>query len=89
MAPYPAERFMGVSSNEGAAMGYYVNELRVIADTREARERGIGWHASTDRYINLAIWFASHVQATANGTSAADANGERSAAVKLEKLGRN
>jgi hypothetical protein len=63
MAAYPADRFMGVSSNEGNAMGYYVDEHRACADAREARQRGIGWHASTDRYIELPAWFASYMQA--------------------------
>jgi hypothetical protein len=63
MAAYPPERFMGVSSNEGNAMRYYVDEHRACADAREARARGIGWHASTDRYIELPFWFASYMQA--------------------------
>jgi hypothetical protein len=63
MAAYPAARFMGVSSNEGNAMGYYVDAHRACMDAREARQRGIGWHAGTDRYIELPTWFASHMQA--------------------------
>jgi hypothetical protein len=89
MAAYPPERFMGVSSNEGRAMGYYVDERRAIADTREALQRGIGWHTSTDRYINLPIWFASHLRAVASGATPSIAMEERSAAVALEKLRRN
>lgn len=63
MAAYPPERFMGVSSNEGNAMGYYVDEHRACTDAREARARSIGWHASTDRYIELPSWFASYMHA--------------------------
>ena len=63
MAAYPAERFMGVSSNEGNALGYYVDERRACADAREAQQRGIGWHASTDRYVDLPSWFMSYMQA--------------------------
>jgi hypothetical protein len=62
MAAYPAERFMGVSSNEGNPMGYYVDGQRACADAREARARGIGWHASTDRYVELPSWFAEYMQ---------------------------
>jgi len=63
MAAYPADRFMGVSSNEGNPLGYYVDERRACADAREAQQRGIGWHTSTDRYIDLPSWFASYMQA--------------------------
>jgi len=63
MAAYPAERFMGVSSNEGNPMGYYVDERRACTDAREAQQRGIGWHASTDRYVDLPWWFGSYMQA--------------------------
>jgi hypothetical protein len=63
MAAYPAERFMGVSSNEGNPMGYYVDERRACADAHEAQQRGIGWHVSTDRYVELPSWFASYMQA--------------------------
>jgi len=62
MAAYPATRFMGVSSNEGYAMGYYVDERRAIGDSQEAFARGIGWHASTDRFIQLPPWFASYMR---------------------------
>ena len=57
---YPAERFMGVSSNEERAMGYTVDEARAIEDTREAWGRGIGWHTSTDVYIELPEWFSRY-----------------------------
>ena len=60
---YAAERFMGVSRNEENAMGYAVNDGRAIADTREAWRRGIGWHTSTDRYIELPAWFERYIEA--------------------------
>jgi hypothetical protein len=63
MGRYPSERFMGVSSNEGGAMGYHVDGYRACADAREARQRGIGWHTGTDRYIELPSWFAAYMQA--------------------------
>jgi hypothetical protein len=63
MAAYPADRFMGVSSNERNAMGYYVDGRRACTDARDARQRGIGWHTGTDRYIELPSWFASYMQA--------------------------
>ena len=66
MAAYPAERFMGVSSNEGHAMGYHVDQHRAIADTLEAWRRGIGWHASTDRFAQLPAWFAGYFHGLAN-----------------------
>lgn len=62
-ARYPADRFMGVSSNEENAMGYAVDETRAIADTREAWARGVGWHSSTERYIELPEWFDTYMQA--------------------------
>jgi hypothetical protein len=60
---YPADRFMGVSSNEGNAMTYVVDRERALADTREAWQRGIGWHTSTDTYIELPEWFAAYHEA--------------------------
>ena len=63
MANYSPDRFMGVSSNEGHAMGYYVDERRAVADTLEAWRLGIGWHASTDRFVQLPYWFARYTQA--------------------------
>ena len=68
MAAYPAERFMGVSSNEGHAMGYYVDEHRAIADTLEAWRRGIGWHAATDRFVHLPAWFSAYFGGLARTT---------------------
>ena len=60
---YPPERFMGVSSNEGGAMGYAVDEQRALGDTREAWASRIGWHTSTDRYTGLPEWFERYVGA--------------------------
>ena len=60
---YPAERFMGVSSNEGNAMTYVVDRERAVADTREAWQRGLGWHTSTDKYIEVPEWFADYHEA--------------------------
>jgi hypothetical protein len=54
---------MGVSSNEEQAMGYEVNEQRAIADTREAWDRNIGWHMSTELYAKLPAWFESYLAA--------------------------
>ena len=62
MRRYAPARFMGVSSNEGNALGYLVDEQRALADTREAWQCGIGWHTSTNRYIELPEWFGSYVQ---------------------------
>jgi hypothetical protein len=60
---YPTERVMGVSSNEENAMGYAVDEQRAIEDTRQAWQAGIGWHTSTNRYIELPEWFGRYVSA--------------------------
>lgn len=62
MGSYSPDRFMGVSSNEGRAMGYFVDERRALADTIEAWKLGIGWHASTDRFAQLPYWFARYAQ---------------------------
>jgi hypothetical protein len=59
---YPNDRFMGVSSNEDNAMGYAVDEQCAIGDTREAWNKGIGWHTSTDHYVNIPEWFGRYVQ---------------------------
>ncbi len=64
---YPAQRFMGVSSNEDHAMGYAVDEPRVVEDTREAWRAGIGWHSSTGRYIELPDWFGAYMRAVNSG----------------------
>ena len=57
---YDPARFMGVSSNEGNAMGYHVDAQHAIEDSREAHSAGIGWHAATDRYIELPPWFETY-----------------------------
>jgi len=59
----PAETFMGVSSDEENAMGYAMDEKRAVADTREAWERNIGWHTSTELYRHLPAWFESYLVA--------------------------
>lgn len=59
----PPETFMGVSSNEHFAMGYGVDEQRAIADTREAWGQKVGWHASTDMYKHLPVWFEAYMKA--------------------------
>ncbi|HYC48719.1 MAG TPA: spherulation-specific family 4 protein [Burkholderiales bacterium] len=56
-AKYERDRFMGVSSNEEHAMGYDVDSARAAADARDAWALGIGWHAATERYIELPEWF--------------------------------
>ena len=60
---YDPDRFMSVSSNESDVLGYTVDEQHAIQDTREAWQAGIGWHTSTNRYIELPDWFAAYVQA--------------------------
>jgi hypothetical protein len=60
---YAADRVMGVSSNEDNAMGYAVDEQRAIRDTHEAWQAGIGWHTSTNRYVELPEWFGRYVSA--------------------------
>ena len=54
---YDRDRFMGISSNEENAMGYVVDAACAAGDAREAWEAGIGWHAATERYIELPEWF--------------------------------
>lgn len=65
---YPAERYMGVSSDEERAMGYAMDARRAVADTREAWASGIGWHTSTQRYTALPPWFADYVAAVSAGS---------------------
>lgn len=59
---YTSDRFMGVSSNEDNAMGYFVDEQRAIADTREAWSQGIGWHTATSHYIDVPEWFGRYLR---------------------------
>lgn len=59
----PPETFMGVSSNEENAMGYEMDEERAVADTREAWQRNIGWHTSTELYAELPTWFETYMTA--------------------------
>lgn len=70
---YPAERFMGNSSNEPGARAYLGRRItlnRAVRDTREAWTNGIGWHCSTDRYIWLPPWFEAYTAAMAKEESA-------------------
>jgi hypothetical protein len=62
-ARYPPERFMGVSSNEEGAMGYRVDARSAADDARESWGLRIGWHAATDRYIELPDWFETYIAA--------------------------
>jgi hypothetical protein len=59
---YPPSRFMGVSSNEYCSE--CVTEQNAASKTAEAWNSGIGYHFSTDRYIELPPWFGSYVSAT-------------------------
>jgi hypothetical protein len=56
---YPPSRFMGVSSNEYCSA--CVNESNAAEKTTEAWSAGIGYHFSTDKYIELPSWFGSYV----------------------------
>ena len=60
---YGAGRFMGVSSNEEGAMGYFVDGRCAVEDAREAWAGGVGWHAATDRYVELPDWFETYIEA--------------------------
>jgi hypothetical protein len=61
---YPPSRFMGVSSNEYC--GQCVGEQNAASKTAEAWNSGIGYHFSTDRYIDLPPWFGSYFSAANN-----------------------
>ncbi len=52
---YPPSRFMGVSSNEYC--GDCISESNALSRTTEAWDAGIGYHFSTDKYIDLPAWF--------------------------------
>ncbi|MEW6603268.1 MAG: spherulation-specific family 4 protein [Thermoproteota archaeon] len=58
MDKYPPSRFMGVSSNEYCAA--CINEANAAGKTAEAWSAGIGYHFSTDKYIDLPAWFDSY-----------------------------
>lgn len=61
---YPADRFMGISSNDiSNVMGYAVGEEAAGRDTIEAWQGGIGYHFSTDSYTRLAPWFEEYQKA--------------------------
>jgi hypothetical protein len=64
MDSYPPARFMGVSSNEYCSA--CVGESNAAGKTTEAWNAGIGYHFSTDKYIDLPAWFdgyASEIRA--------------------------
>jgi hypothetical protein len=55
---YAPARFMGVSSNEYCEL--CITEENAVAKTAEAWNSGIGYHFSTERYIDLPSWFGSY-----------------------------
>jgi len=55
MDKYPPSRFMGVSSNEYCIA--CIDESNAAGKTAEAWSAGIGYHFSTDKYIDLPAWF--------------------------------
>ncbi|MCI0560281.1 MAG: spherulation-specific family 4 protein [Nitrososphaera sp.] len=55
---YPPSEFMGVSSNEYC--GQCVDGSIAAARTTEAWDAGIGYHFSTDRYVDIPAWFDSY-----------------------------
>ncbi len=59
---YPPERFMGNSSNEHPELSwhYHINCEVATQDTKEAWNKGVGWHFSTDKYITLPDWFSQY-----------------------------
>jgi hypothetical protein len=64
-AKYPAERFMGNSSNEAGIERYFDYRIdceMAVHDTHEAWANGIGWHYSTDQYITLPAWFLDYAR---------------------------
>lgn len=66
---YPAERFMGNSSNEHEV---YVDSKLAVEDTQEAWANGIGWHFSTDHYVTLPDWFLTYANKLGYGTPETD-----------------
>jgi hypothetical protein len=56
---YAPSRFMGVSSNEYCQL--CVSEDNAAQKTEDAWDAGIGYHFSTDRYIDLPTWFGSYM----------------------------
>ena len=59
---YAPARFMGVSSNEYC--GQCITGENAATKTVEAWDSGIGYHFSTERYIDLPSWFGSYVSKT-------------------------
>lgn len=65
-ADYPADRFMGVSSNEPHArqeLGHAIDEQQAVVDTRRAWDMGVGWHYSCDRYTEVPPWYDTYMRA--------------------------
>lgn len=60
MDKYPPSRFMGVSSNEYCTTAC-ISESNAAVKTGDAWSAGIGYHFSTDKYIDLPVWFDSYV----------------------------
>ncbi|WP_148681460.1 spherulation-specific family 4 protein [Candidatus Nitrososphaera gargensis] len=58
MDKYLPSRFMGVSSNEYCTA--CISESNAMSKTAEAWSAGIGYHFSTDKYIDLPAWFDSY-----------------------------
>lgn len=61
---YPSARFMGNSSSEVGTdcyFNYRIDCTTAVRDTYEARERGIGWHYSTNHYTTLPTWFSDYM----------------------------
>jgi len=58
MHKYPSSRFMGVSSNEYCTG--CINESNAAGETAKAWDAGIGYHFTTDMYIDLPTWFDSY-----------------------------
>lgn len=56
---YAPMRFMGVSSNEYCDQ--CITDTNAVNKTLLAWSSGIGYHFSTDRYIELPSWFSSYV----------------------------
>ncbi|HEX2913327.1 MAG TPA: spherulation-specific family 4 protein [Chloroflexia bacterium] len=59
---YQPERFMGNSSNEHPELNtvYQIDRNTAQLDTTEAWANGVGWHFSTDHYIDLPEWFLQY-----------------------------
>ena len=61
---YPPQRFMGNSSNEHENQVDYAVAVR---DTQTGWANGVGWHFSTDHYIELPDWFLDYTASLGYG----------------------